>query len=319
MHLSRRAALSAITAFAGGSLLGLPAFAKAPLANAQAVGLNRIKIGSIEVTAISDGFLDIALAMFKGADEARINALMARHFRPAGPHRTSVNAYVVNTGDKLAIIDSGTITGFAPTLARFLVGFAAAGFDANAVDIILATHLHPDHVGGIFSAAGAVFPNATLAVHEKEHAFWTDEGIASRAPKEFQPFFKVAQDAVKPYAARTQRFRGGEEIIPGVSAVELFGHSPGHSGFRINSGNQQLLAWGDIVHAPALQFSSPEITIGFDQDQNQARETRLKIMDAVTADKVMVTGAHLDFPGFGHVEKAGSGFTFQPLPFGYGL
>ncbi|HRE20914.1 MAG TPA: MBL fold metallo-hydrolase [Rhabdaerophilum sp.] len=319
MNLSRRNALSAIAAMSGGGFFGLPAFAKAPLANVQAVGLSRIKIGSIEVTAISDGFLDIALALFKGADEARINALLASSFRSAGPHRSSVNAYVVNTGDKLAIIDSGTITGFAPTLARFLAGFTAAGFDVNAVDIILATHLHPDHVGGIFNATGAVFPNAVLAVHEREHAFWTDAGIASRAPKEFQPFFKIAQDALKPYAARTQRFKGGEEIIPGVNAVELFGHTPGHSGFRISSGSQQLLIWGDIVHAPALQFASPEITIGFDSDQNQARETRLKVLDSVATDKVLVTGAHLDFPGYGNVVKAATGYAFHPVPFGYGL
>lgn len=307
--------LAGLTSGAGFS----SAFAKAPLAGAQAVGLSRIKVGSIEVTAISDGFLDIALAMFQGADEAAMRGLLAANFRPAGAHRSSVNAYLVNTGEKLVVIDSGTIGGFAPTLAKFLPGLLAAGIDPATVDAVLATHLHPDHVGGFTGANGANFPNAQFFVHEKEHAFWTDEGIASRAPKDSQQFFQVAQNAVKPYAARTEKFKGGQEIVPGITAVELFGHTPGHCGFRIASGGQQLLIWGDIVHAQALQFANPAITIGFDSDPAAAKATRAKIFDEVSSDKVLVAGAHLDFPGFGHVSKAGGGYAFAAAPFGFGL
>lgn len=299
----------------------LPAsvLAKAPLAAAQATGLARIGIGSIEVTAISDGYLDLALAMFSGADETTLKKLMAASFRGEGAHRSSVNAFVVNNGEKLALVDAGTVKGFSPHLGRFLPALALAGFDPAAVDVILATHLHPDHVGGIADELGATFPNAELVVHEKEHAFWTDEGIASRAPQEVQPFFRMANAAIKPYAGRTRKVKGSQEVIPGVTTVELFGHTPGHVGYRIASGGKQLLLWGDVVHAPALQFANPAISIAFDADVGTARENRLKILEQVAAERIMVSGAHLDFPGFGFVAKSGAGYAFTPAPFGFGL
>lgn len=321
MSFDRRDFLVTIGALGAGALLPGPAKAKAPMAGAQAVGLARVKIGTIEVTAISDGFLDIALNLFKGADEAAIKRQLAANFRPEGPHRSSVNAYVINTGDKLAVVDTGTIAGFSPTLGRFHAALAAAGFEAGAVDALLLTHLHPDHAGGMAGAGGAAaFPNAELFVHDKEIGFWTDEGISSRAPDAFKPFFQIAQSAVKPYAARTRRFKGGDEIIPGVTAVELFGHTPGHAGFRIASGGQQMLIWADIIHGPALQFSNPAITIGFDADEAGAKATRLKVMSEVASDKLLIAGSHLDFPGFGYVMPTSSGgFAFQAAPFGLGL
>lgn len=321
--LSRRqtlqTALGLATAGLGLSIIPLPATAKAPLAGAAALGINRIKIGAIEVTALADGYLDITPETFSGADAPTMQKLLQASFRPAGPHRSSVNAYVVNTGDRLVLIDSGTIEGFAPTLAKFHAAFAAAGFDAAAVDVILPTHYHPDHVGGLAREGKALFANAELVAHETEHKFWTDESLLGKVPDGFKPFVVAAQAAVKPYAARTRLFKGGADVLPGITAVELFGHSPGHTGYRISSGNQSLLIWGDIIHAPGMQFAEPKITLNFDQDQNQARETRLKILDQVAADRTLVTGAHHDFPGFGFIAKAGSAYAFTPAPYGYGI
>lgn len=320
MFVSRRVALMGLAATGSSAILpAVPAHARLPLAGAQALGLSRIKIGTIEVTAISDGFLDIDLKLFSGADEAAQRKLLADSFRPFGPHRSSVNAYVVNNGDRLALIDTGTIKGFAPTLARLHVALAGAGFDPGAFDAVILTHMHPDHAGGLTGETGALFPNAELVVHEKEYGFWTDEGLLSRAPDGFKPFVEIAQRMAKPYAAKVRRFKGGDEVLPGMTAVDLFGHTPGHSGFRISSGANQLLVWGDIIHGAALQFADPKITIGFDSDQEAARATRLKLLDQVVADRLLVAGAHLDFPGYGFVAKHNTGYVFAPAPFGYGL
>lgn len=323
MPTSRREVLVSFiglgSALALGGLPG-PALARAPLAGQQALGLSRVKIGSIEVTAISDGYLDIGFDILRGGDAATMERLMQASFRPgAGPHRSSVNAYLVNTGDKLVLIDSGTVGGFVPTLARFHPALAAAGIDPASIDLLLPTHYHLDHVGGLFKEGAALFPNAELAGNEIEHRFWIDDGLLARSPEGFKPFVQVAQAAVKPYAARTRLFKGGTEIVPGITAVDLFGHSPGHTGYRISSGKDTLLIWGDIIHAPAIQFAEPKITLAFDQDQDLARATRLKVLDQVATDRILVAGAHHDFPGFGYVTKAGSAYAYQPAPYSLGL
>lgn len=313
MHSTRREFLK----FAGSAAFAVTAapyaLARAPLAGAAAPSY-RVKLGDFEVTAVADGYLDLDQSLFASADKTEAGKLLANDFRDAAaPIRTAVNAFVVNTGEKLILVDCGTVEGFGPTLAKLPERLEAAGFAPEQFDAVLLTHMHPDHVGAATKADGAArFTKAELIVAETEWKFWSDDSIASKAPKEVQPYFKMATDAAQPYAKSLRLFGKNEEVVKGITSVALPGHTPGHSGFIIASGKESLLIWGDIVHSAALQFAHPEWAIAFDTDQTQATAMRKAIFDRAAADRLLVAGMHLDFPAFGHVTRSGSAFDFTP-------
>lgn len=305
--------LAASAAFVAGS--SIPSFARAPFAGA-AVPFYRLKIGDIEVTAIADGYIDLDQKLFASADKSEVGTLLESAFRDGkAPIRAAVNAFVVNTGEQLILIDCGTIQDYSPTLAKLPERLEALGFKPEQFDALLLTHLHPDHVGAATGPDGAArFSKAELVVAESEWKFWSDDSIAGKAPKEAQPFFKIATDAGKAYGKALRLFGKDGEVVKGISSVALPGHTPGHSGFIISSGKESLLIWGDIVHAPALQFTHPEWAIAFDVDQAQAITTRKAIFDRAAADKLLVAGMHLDFPAFGHLARSGKAYDFAPAP-----
>lgn len=288
-----------------------PGAARAPLAGSQAPGFQRMRLGAFEVTALADGFIPLTPDLF-GAEAGDVAALVAASPRP-NALRGHVNAYAVNTGERLVLIDTGGPARFVPTLGGFTANLRAAGFTPDQVDTVLLTHLHVDHIGGLLDAGGrAAFPNAELVLAEAEHAFWSSPALLAGAPAGFRPLVEAAQAVLAAYAGRIRRFGPTAELVRGITAVPLPGHTPGHSGFRIADGRAALLIWGDVVHAPAVQFAQPRIAIAFDTDQAAARTTRLGVLDRVVAERVAVAGMHLPFPGFGHVERRGEGFAFTP-------
>jgi glyoxylase-like metal-dependent hydrolase (beta-lactamase superfamily II) len=313
MHNTRREFLTLAGSAAFIAAAAPHALARAPFTGAIQPSY-RLKLGDFEVTALADGYLDVEQKLYTTADKAEMGKLLSSAFRDASaPIRTAVNAFVVNTGEKLILIDCGTVQGFGPTLAKLPERLEAQGFSPEQFDAVLLTHMHPDHVGAATkSDGGARFAKAELIVAETEWKFWSDDGNASRAPKDTQPFFKIATDAAKPYHKSLRLFGKDEEIVQGITSVALPGHTPGHTGFIIASGKESLLIWGDIVHSAALQFAHPEWAIAFDVDQTQAIATRKAIFDRAAADKLLVAGMHLDFPGFGHVVQAGSAYDFTP-------
>lgn len=319
MVISRRDFMGLAATAAAAPLLVRSVLAAAPQAGRQVPGVHRLRVGQAEITAINDGYLEFAPEVFPTASAEEINELLAAAFRPAGPWRGAVNAYAVNTGERLVLIDSGTATAFGPTLGKLPENLAAAGIDPAAVDVVLLTHMHPDHINGIVTGDGtAAFPNAELVVHQADWDFWTDESRTNAAPEAMRPFFLGAQKAVAPYAGRIRRVQGdGTEVAPGITLVELPGHTPGHCGFRVASDGAQMLIWGDIIHAPVLQFARPEWTVAFDVDAQTARATRARTLDMVAADRILVAGMHLDFPGFGHVVRDGDAYAFVPAPWWY--
>jgi len=308
MSTTRRSFLAGAAALAAS-----PALAKAPMTETT-TPVYRMKIGDFEVTAFSDGFFDGSVKMFSHIDQAEADKLLAKDFRSGGDKlRLEVNAFVVNTGDKLVLVDSGTVPGFAPTLARFPERLAAAGYKPEDFDAIVMTHLHADHVGALTMGEGkARFPNAEFILSAAEMKFWWDDGIMSRAKKEDQFFFQAARGASKPYEKAARTFDKDGEVVKGISAVALPGHTPGHSGYLIASGADSLLIWGDIVHSPTLQFAHPEASIAFDVDPDMAAATRKQIFDRVSADKTMVAGMHMSFPAFSHIEAEGAGYRAVP-------
>jgi glyoxylase-like metal-dependent hydrolase (beta-lactamase superfamily II) len=320
MNITRRS--FGLAALGGMLLSALPATAKAPFAGAQAAGVYRLKVGSFEVTVVSDGWLPIELKLFTGGSAEGAAKLLEGSFLPKDAVPTSINEWLVNTGDKLILVDTGTPNTFAPTVGRMAKNLAAAGVDPAAVDMVIITHLHPDHVGGLLTTDKKIaFPNATVHIGEAEYAFWTSAEIYAKASDDFKPLFDLARNSIKPYedAGKVERFKDRTELAPGIVAVAAPGHTVGHTMVRVSSGRSELLLWGDIVHNAAMQFPEPDRAIIYDTDQTMAIATRKRVFDMVATDRLLIGGSHLPFPSLGHVAKASNGYAYVPVEWGADL
>ena len=313
--LSRMLPLTAILFFV--SLAA--AHAQAPPANTQVPGYYRMPLGQFEITALYDGAIHLDSKLLHHAKPADVNRRLDWKFVSHPVMQTALNAYLINTGDHLVLVDAGAASLFGPGLGYVIDNMKAAGYDPAQVDTVLITHLHGDHVGGLNDQEGKpVFPQATVFVSQADNDFWLSEEKAATAPEEARSFFKMAHDAAAPYLASGQwkTFADGAELVPGIKAVKASGHTPGHTAYAVESAGQKLLIWGDIVHAHAVQFAKPDVSIDFDTDQKAAIATRKALMRDMAASRSLVAGMHLPFPGIGHVRAEGkSGYAWVPVEF----
>ncbi|MEM1074625.1 MAG: MBL fold metallo-hydrolase [Pseudomonadota bacterium] len=286
-------------------------------AGAGLVAAREFRIGEALVTALSDGFLPIDASALIGIDAEGFADLLADAYLSGPTHPTGVNAYLVDHGGRLTLIDAGTGTAFGDSLGHLISAMTTLGLDPAAVDAVCATHLHPDHIGGILTEAGNPFANATLHVSEADLAFWGNADIKSQAPADFQGFFDMATGAVAAFGERLAPFTGESDLGAGLIAMPLPGHTPGHTGFMLSSGDDTLLLFGDIVHVGPVQFPRPEVTIGFDVDTEMAAATRARVFDMASTDRLRIAGAHISFPGVGFVEAETEGYRFAPQAWQY--
>jgi glyoxylase-like metal-dependent hydrolase (beta-lactamase superfamily II) len=203
----------------------------------------------------------------------------------------------------------------AATGGRLLANLAAAGIDPASIESVLLTHMHPDHSAGLtdMTTGKLNFPNAELVMHENEPRHWFDDAAMAKGDdREKKLFFQAGREQTDPYRKQWRLFQGGE-VLPGVTAMPFHGHTPGHTGYLLNSGGESLLIWGDIVHVPEVQTARPEVCMAFDTDKAQAEATRRKVFDMVATDRLMVTGMHLHFPGFTHLVRQGTGYRLIPM------
>ena len=279
---------------------------------AQAAGVFHRRVGDVLVTALHDGHQDVSMATVLGTPAQEAAALLHGAFRPV-PRRTQVQAFLLRHGGRTALVDAGCGPA-KPTVGMLHANLAAAGVAPDEVDTVLMTHLHPDHWGGLSDAAGlAHFPNATLHLHAAERAYWHDDAAMMRMeePSRRAMFFLDARRHLAPYADRTETFTAGE-VFPGVTAIPLPGHTPGHTGFMVTSGGRSLLIWGDVVHVPEIQVPRPEAVMAVDVDPDAAADTRRRVFDHVAADRQAVAGMHLHFPAFAHLARDGTGYRLVP-------
>lgn len=298
-----------------------PALAAAPAHTEQAPGFYRMALGPFIVTALYDGNLVPPHAVLNGASAQDLQSLLERlyAYRPDGI-QIAVNAFLVHDGKQLILVDAGGGGCFGKALGGIAPNLKAAGYTPQDVDAVLLTHLHPDHACGLLASDGsALFPRATVYAAAADAAFWLDPATAAKAAKDAQPFFTMARDAMAPYvkANRFVAYKNGDTLpgAPGVGIVPTPGHTPGHTSYLFTAGDQRLLLWGDIVHSYAVQLPRPEVSIEFDVDQAQAIATRKKLLADTVRDKLWVGGAHMPFPGLGHVRTEGEGYAWVPVEY----
>jgi glyoxylase-like metal-dependent hydrolase (beta-lactamase superfamily II) len=298
------------------ALLALPLLAHAapPMAGGQAPGWFRMKLGSFEVTALNDGIFKLPVDQLLQTPDA---GLVIRRLQEAYlgiPVDTSVNTYLIHTGEKLVMIDTGHAgQGGAPT-GLMLAHLKASGYSPEQVDEIYITHFHGDHINGLTDKDGkAVFPNATVRADQRESGFWL--GDASKAPEGARGGMANAQRVLKPYleAGRYKPFDGATELVKGVRAVPTYGHTPGHSIYVVQSGADKLVLWGDLMHVAAVQFKNPEVTIQFDSDPKAAAPQRMAQYKDAAAGGYFVGVTHVSFPGIGKLRADGSGYDWIPV------
>jgi glyoxylase-like metal-dependent hydrolase (beta-lactamase superfamily II) len=278
----------------------------------QIPGVYHRRVGDIVVTAISDGFLDGTLDVLRNITQEGARQILAESFRPA--RRTAVNAFLVYSAGRLALIETGSGNYLQPTAGKVMANIKAAGVDPADIEAVLLTHMHPDHSAGLTDMAtgGRNFPNAELVVHENEPRHWYDDANMSGATERARKlYFQCAREQTAPYRDRMRLFREGE-VFPGVTAIPRHGHTPGHTTFMISSGKEQLLVWGDTVHVPEVQTARPEVCMEFDTDADAAAASRRAVFDMVATERLLVTGMHLHFPGFAHLARRGSAYQLIP-------
>src|ERR1700733_9264750 len=294
------------------------ALAAGPQHHDQVPGFYRLKVGDLEVTALLDGPAVLDLHWLTGKKATLDGVVKALH---EDPHMLDAadTGFLVNTGKELIIVDAGSGTWFGGgALGRLAGSLRSAGYTPEEVDLVLVTHLHSDHIGGLTTQDGKrVFPNADVYVAKEDSDFWLSPEIAAKAPKDAQPFFQSAQAIAAPYlkAGKWHTFSGSEPIVNGMQVVPLHGHSAGHTGYEFSSQGQKILLWGDTIHAQRVQLPRPQVTVVFDIDPTAAAATRNHLLLELAREDVLIAGPHMLFPSLGRLHKEKSGYSWAPVSF----
>ena len=312
--MNRKTLLAATLAVAC-TLLAPTGHAAAPLVGTQAPGYYRMMLGDYEITALSDG-----------SHAFPIDTVMTHIAAPtikqdladadlAQPVQGSINAFLINTGKKLILIDAGAGALYGDCCGKLLSNLRAAGYRPEQIDELLITHLHKDHAGGIMAQGAAAFPTAVLRLPQAEADYWLTPANKASAPEFLSTFFDAARAAVAPYqaAGRYRPYGRFGQLEPGIEALPAPGHTPGHAMYLVQNKNQQLLIWGDIVHVSAIQLPNPEATVKYDSSEDDAHSTRVRLLQMAASKHMIVGAAHIAFPGLGHIRRRDGGYDWLPV------
>jgi glyoxylase-like metal-dependent hydrolase (beta-lactamase superfamily II) len=286
------------------------------LDKAQA-GYFRFKVGSVDVTALSDGTLGWqAIEELTNVKPGEAEKLLDKAYVKA-PVEASMNAFLIHLGDRLILVDAGTGGLLGPKLFKLPESMKNAGYSPEQITDILVTHVHPDHTGGLTVGGKKVFPNAIVHMDKRELAYWTDKAAGEKAQEPTKSFFKTVEPTVGPYivSGSVKTFDGETQLFPGLRSTPGYGHTPGQSYYVLESDGQKMIFWGDIMHVPDIQFANPDVTIRFDVDSTAAAARRKKDFADAARNRTLVAMPHMYFPGVGHVAKDGNHFRWLPLPY----
>lgn len=308
-------ALALAAALLAAAACPAPALAAAPQVRTQGPGYYRMMLGDFEVTALLDGthVFPVETVMTGVSREAVARDLARADL--ALPLQGSINAYLINTGDKLILIDSGAGALYGDCCGHLLANLRAAGYQPEQVDEVLLTHLHKDHVGGIVVDGKMAFPNAVLRTSQAEADYWLTLANKARAPAFLASFFDAAAAALAPYlaAGRFQPIAADGQLEAGVGSLAAPGHTPGHTAYFVSSGGHTLLVWGDIVHVAAIQLQDTQATVSYDSIPASARQWRDTLLARAASQQLVVGAAHIAFPGLGHLRRDGASYDWIPL------
>jgi glyoxylase-like metal-dependent hydrolase (beta-lactamase superfamily II) len=289
--------------------------AAAPMVKTQAPGYYRTMLGDFEITALSDGSHPFPIDTVMTHIEAKLIKQDLDLADLTAPVQGSINAFLINTGKKLILVDSGAGVLYGECCDKLMTNLRASGYKPEQVDEVLLTHLHKDHAGGIMSQGKAAFPNAVLRLSQTEADYWLTPANKGKAPDFLATFFDAAKAAVAPYQAakRYEPYRQFGQLEAGIEALPAPGHTPGHAMYRVQSGGQQLLIWGDIVHVTAIQLQHPQATVKYDSSEADAAATRARLLQSLSNEHTLIGAAHIAFPGLGRIRKTGSTYDWLPL------
>lgn len=312
--LSRSALGAGAMAFS--AAMPAPGAASAPAIGKPAPAYYRYKLGSFELTAVHDGVWrrPVDDQFVRNAPFSQVRKALADAFMPRNTLTIPFTPLLVNAGSKLVLIDTGSGGQIAPTAGSFGVNLAAAGIDPKAIDTILISNFHPDHINGIKTKENAlVFPNAEILVPHKEWVFWMDTANFRQAQSDMiKAYFLNVRRIFADIRNRITPFVPDREVAPGINAIDAPGHTPGHCVYAIASGSQAMMALCDTTNHPWLFARHPGWQPIVDQDGPLAVKTRKRLLDRVSADKMLVHGYHFPFPGVGHIVRTRSGYDFVP-------
>src|SRR6202022_330451 len=326
IDLNRRHLLAGAAAAGAATALtpfgALPARAAVPPAGAQAPGFYRYKVGAYECTSINDGARSFPMpdTFVRNVPKAEALAAAEAAYMPKGLVTVPFNPQLINPGSKLVLIDTGNgVANLEPSkgaVGRTLQNLAAAGVDPKSIDVVLMSHLHPDHTNGIRALDGSMaFPNAEIMVPAKDWQFWmSDENAAKAQSNEMMKnYFANVKNIYAGIESKVTKYDWGKEVAPGITSIEAPGHTPGHTAFAVASGNSKILIQSDVTNIPEFFLRNPDWHVMYDVDPMQAQATRHKFYDMASAEKAMVVGFHFTFPSIGHVEKDGSKYRLIPI------
>lgn len=281
----------------------------------QAPAYYRFRLGDFKVTVLSDGTAVRDPADILSKPEKTTQMFEAANMRRPLP--ISINCYLVDTGTHKILVDTGAGELFGASSGQLLENMAAAGYENTDIDTVLLTHIHGDHSGGLTVGGKRVFPNATVYVDERDADFWLSDENEANASADLKKTFQQSQQTVNPYVVSGQltTFDGRQQLFEGVEVVPEHGHTPGMSGYLFESEGDKLLLWGDIVHVPLVQFQSPVVTVAYDVNADAAAATREDILSDAAREGYLVGGAHISFPGIGHISGDEPDYRWHPSPY----
>ncbi|MEL6316830.1 MAG: MBL fold metallo-hydrolase [Pseudomonadota bacterium] len=321
--LTRRQAFVGAAALVGASAVGVgagPVAAKAPAATGQAPYFYRFKHGAMQGTVISDGRLPLGdpASSFLGTTKEEVGGMLTNNFLDPSNVVLEQNILVLDTGSQLVLFDTGMGQSplFGPTTGQMMHNLAVAGIDPAAIDAVVCTHGHCDHVWGIMTDAGERnFPNAQIYISQTDFEFWTDEAkLSVTDPAFMKPFVEGARRNLLPNRDRIVFVEDGKEFLPGIQAMAAPGHTLGHTMFLITSEGQTMAAIGDTTHHHVLLLERPLMEFAFDTDPKMSAQTRFRVLDMLASERMPMIAYHFPWPGIGHIAKRGEGFQYYPAP-----